>query len=47
MVAAGIGLGGTLAAITTKEEPAFFVGLIPLLIGAALLVYTYLLAPKE
>jgi len=28
-------------------DPAYLVGLIPLLIGVALLAYTYLLAPKE
>jgi hypothetical protein len=31
-----------------RDEPAIYlVGLIPLLIGAALLVYSYVLAPKE
>jgi hypothetical protein len=29
------------------QEPSYLVGLIPLLIGVALLAYAYLLAPKE
>jgi hypothetical protein len=29
------------------EEPAYLVGLIPLLVGVALLAYSVLLAPKE
>ena len=29
------------------EEPAYLVGLIPLLVGLALLVYGFVLAPKE
>ena len=29
------------------EEPAYLVGLIPLLIGVVMLTYAYILAPKE
>jgi hypothetical protein len=29
------------------DEPVYLVGLIPLLVGVALLAYSYLLAPKE
>jgi hypothetical protein len=29
------------------DEPVYLAGLIPLLIGLALLLYTYFLAPKE
>ncbi len=30
-----------------REEPVFLAGLVPLLIGLAMLVYVYALAPKE
>jgi uncharacterized membrane protein (GlpM family) len=30
-----------------NDEPVYLSGLIPLLIGLALLAYTFLLAPKE
>jgi Domain of unknown function (DUF6249) len=43
--AVGIGLMVFLRAIV-HDEPVFYVGLIPTLIGIALLIYTYLLAPK-
>jgi hypothetical protein len=43
--AVGIGLMVFLRAIV-HDEPVFYVGLIPTLIGVALLIYTYLLAPK-
>jgi len=50
-MAVGIGIMVFLGAITAKEgphpEPVYLVGLIPLLIGLALLVYVYVLAPKE
>lgn len=45
-VAAGIGLMVFLLAIK-PDNPVYFVGLIPLLVGAALLAYAYILAPKE
>jgi hypothetical protein len=44
--AVGIGLMTFLRAIE-RDEPVYLVGLIPLLIGVALLAYSYLLAPKE
>jgi uncharacterized membrane protein len=44
--AVGIGLMIFLRAIE-RDEPVYLVGLIPLLIGVALLAYSYLLAPKE
>ncbi len=44
--AAGIALMVFIRAIETKES-AYLVGLIPLLVGLALLTYSYLLAPKE
>ncbi|MGB9489496.1 MAG: hypothetical protein WCA92_03415 [Terriglobales bacterium] len=54
----GIKLGGLITAAVgigfmamvrglEREEPAYLVGLIPLLIGVALLVYAFALAPKE
>jgi hypothetical protein len=44
--AVGIGLMIFLHAVE-HEEPAYLVGTIPLLIGLALLVYGFVLAPKE
>ena len=44
--AVGIGLIIFVRAIE-RDEPVYLVGLIPLLIGVALLAYSYLLAPKE
>ncbi len=44
--AVGIGMMVFIRAIETKES-AYLVGLIPLLVGLALLTYSYLLAPKE
>jgi Flp pilus assembly protein TadB len=44
--AVGIGLMVFLRAIN-HDEPVYLVGIIPLLIGIALLLYAYLLAPKE
>jgi hypothetical protein len=43
--AAGIGVGVFLIA-TLPDRPIYFLGLIPVLIGLALLLYTYVLAPK-
>lgn len=46
--AVGVGMMVFLAAVTRDErEPVYLAGLIPLLIGMALLGYAYLLAPKE
>jgi nucleoside recognition membrane protein YjiH len=44
--AVGIGLMIFLRAIE-GDKPVYLVGLIPVLIGVALLAYSYLLAPKE
>jgi hypothetical protein len=54
----GMKLGGLITAVVgigvmvllhglEHEEPVYLVGLIPLLIGLALLAYTFVLAPKE
>ena len=43
----GIGLMVFLRAVATDDPGVYWVGLIPVLIGAALLVYTYVLAVKE
>jgi hypothetical protein len=44
--AVGIGVMALLRGLV-HDEPVYLVGLIPLLIGLALLVYAFLLAPKE
>lgn len=44
--AVGIGLMVFLRA-EERSEPAYLLGLVPLLVGAALLTYVYLLAPKD
>jgi uncharacterized membrane protein (GlpM family) len=44
--AVGIGVMVFLRAIN-HDEPVYLVGIIPLLIGFALLLYGYFLAPKE
>ena len=47
-LAVGIGMMVFIKAVDRGDpDPANLVGLIPLLIGVALLAYTYLLAPKE
>ena len=46
-LAVGIGLMVFLKAIVHDEPAVFLVGLIPLLIGTALLLYAYVLAPKR
>jgi Flp pilus assembly protein TadB len=46
-IAVGIGLMVFLKALVRDEPAIYLVGLIPLLIGAALLAYSYILAPKE
>ena len=54
----GMKLGGLITAVVgigvmallrglVRDEPVYLAGLIPLLIGLALLTYTFLLAPKE
>ena len=43
----GIGVMVLLHGIANDEGPVYLAGLIPLLIGLALLTYTFLLAPKE
>lgn len=45
-VAVGIGLMVFLKA-ASHDHPAFLVGVIPLLVGAALLAYSYVLGPKK
>jgi cadmium resistance protein CadD (predicted permease) len=45
-LAVGIGMMVFLRAVE-YDKPVYLVGLIPLLIGVALLAYSYLLAPKE
>ena len=46
--AVGIGLMVFIRADDRSDpNPAYLVGLIPLLVGAALLAYTYFLAPKQ
>lgn len=48
MTAVGVGVMVLLGAIGDKNDKGIlFVGLIPLLIGVALMTYAYLLAPKE
>ena|ERR1700720_1623794 len=44
--AVGIGVMALLHGLA-NEEPVYLAGLIPLLIGAALLIYAFALAPKE
>jgi hypothetical protein len=45
-LAVGIGMMVFLRALE-HDKPVYLVGLIPLLIGVALLAYSYVLAPKE
>jgi hypothetical protein len=45
-LAVGIGMMVFLRAME-RSEPAYLVGIIPLLIGVALLAYSYVLAPKQ
>lgn len=45
--AVGIGVMVLLKAIVHDEPGVYLVGLIPLLVGAALLTYSYVLAPKD
>jgi hypothetical protein len=43
----GIGVMVLLRGIANDDGPVYLAGLIPLLIGLALLIYPFLLAPKE
>lgn len=45
--AVGIGVMVLLKAIVHDEPGVYLVGLIPLLVGVALLTYTYVMAPKD
>jgi hypothetical protein len=49
LVTAAVGLGVMvlLHGIANNDGPVYLAGLIPLLVGVALLVYTFALAPKE
>ena len=51
LITAGVGLGMMVFLHSVAHDPddrgAYLVGLIPLLIGAALLIYPFFLAPKE
>ena len=46
-LAVGIALMVFLRAVATDDPGAYWVGLLPASVGAALLVYTYMLAAKE
>ena len=47
-VAVGIGMMVFIKAVDRRDpDPAYLVGIIPLLIGVTLLAYTYLFAPKQ
>jgi hypothetical protein len=48
LITAGVGIGVmALLRGLVHDEPVYLVGLIPLLVGAALLIYAFALAPKE
>jgi uncharacterized protein (UPF0254 family) len=48
LITAAVGLGVmALLRGLEHEEPAYLIGLIPFLIGVALLVYAFMIAPKE
>jgi hypothetical protein len=48
LITVGIGIGMMIfIKAVDPGERAYFVGLIPLLIGVSLLIYTYCLAPKQ
>jgi hypothetical protein len=47
-IATGIGMTIFLRVVDRHDpDPAYIAGIIPMLIGAALLVYAYVLSPKE
>jgi hypothetical protein len=45
--AVGIGVMALLHGIANEDGPVYLAGLIPLLIGLALLIYAFVLAPRE
>ena len=48
LITAAVGIGVmVLMHGLAKDEPVYLSGVIPLLVGAALLLYTFVLAPKE
>jgi hypothetical protein len=48
LVTAGVGVAiMVMLAGLDRKEPAYLAGLVPLVVGAALLVYSYVLAPKS
>ena len=47
-IAVGLGMGILLRAVGRNDpSPVFLIGIIPLLVGLALLVYVYMLAPTK
>lgn len=47
-IAVGLGLGIVLRAVGRNDpDPDFLIGVIPMLVGAALLIYAYILAPAR
>jgi hypothetical protein len=47
-IAAGVGVTIFLRIVDARDpDPAYVVGVIPLLVGAALLLYAYVLGPRE
>lgn len=47
-IAVGLGMGILLRAVDSNNpNPHFLVGIIPLLVGVALLIYVYMLAPTR
>ena len=47
-IAVGLGMGIVLRAVGRNDpDPDFLIGVIPLLVGAALLIYAYILAPAR
>lgn len=47
-IAVGLGMGIVLRAVGRNDpDPDFLIGVIPMLVGAALLIYAYILAPAR
>ena len=47
-IAVGLGMGIVLRAVDRNDpDPDFLIGVIPMLVGAALLIYAYILAPAR
>jgi hypothetical protein len=47
-IAVGLGMGILLRAVDRNDpDPDFLIGIIPLLVGLALLIYVYALAPTR